>query len=552
MADIDLTSMPRRRTTPTPEPKAPSRKRRDRAVLVPLAALSLLFAVEWLFSLRWRMVHDTPLNHYVAFLWEQYGMIPYRDIFETQMPGTFFFPRAVGAVFGYGDVGIRVMNVAWLAGTLASIGLLLHRFGRNVAWAGVVLCGLSYFQDGPEMTLQKDYLGILLVVTAMLVATTRSRWPAGTRALIAGLLFGLAAAIKPHLSIGLPFVLLFLAVEDQGGETDRSWKEVARGAWPLVVLGGAGWLVPVAGFGLWLWWSGAWPRFYEMLTAYLPWYLSMTETHETASGWARLGYLARAFQRLGYQGLWLLPGGFALYRVVCDRGLSSATKLRVYLLAWLTLAYGIYPVLAGQFYGYHWMPFQFLAICLAALALMEPADAGSTASTDRRFRLASLALATLLSLHLPYDFFLQANGYPPRLPKGGRADEIGRFLETRLAPGDTVQPFDWTGGSIHGMLLARARLATRFLYDYQFYHHVSRPPIQKLRREFVREFVARRPRFVIRVQTNRAWPWGEDTSTQFPEIQRILERDYRVAFRGDGYRILEWSRAPRGDARPDG
>ena len=59
-----------------------------------------------------------------------------------------------------------------------------------------------------------------------------------------------------------------------------------------------------------------------------------------------------------------------------------------------------------------------------------------------------------------------------------------------------------------------------------------------LRRQFLDEFVARPPRFVIDVTTGRASVWGEDTSYSFPELEGILERDYVALFLGDGYRIL--------------
>jgi hypothetical protein len=118
-------------------------------------------------------------------------------------------------------------------------------------------------------------------------------------------------------------------------------------------------------------------------------------------------------------------------------------------------------------------------------------------------------------------------------------DEIASYLRAHLAPGDTVQPLDWTGGAVHAMLIARAPIATPFVYDFYFYHHVSNPFIQRLRARFMAAMRAAPPRFVIQIETQKPWPGGADTTREFPELQALLATDYTVASRGDGYQILE-------------
>ena len=121
------------------------------ALLLPL---TFLFTAEVTLSLKWRMVHDTPLLHYVAFLVDRFDSVVYRDVFETSMPGTFLFHLAIGKVVGYGDAGFRAIDLAWLGTLLAVTWLLMARFGQRVAWGSTVLFGLSYFQYGPSMSLQ--------------------------------------------------------------------------------------------------------------------------------------------------------------------------------------------------------------------------------------------------------------------------------------------------------------------------------------------------------------------------------------------------------------
>jgi hypothetical protein len=98
---------------------------------------------------------------------------------------------------------------------------------------------------------------------------------------------------------------------------------------------------------------------------------------------------------------------------------------------------------------------------------------------------------------------------------------------------------DWTGGAVHALLIARAPLATPFLYDFYFHHHLSDPYIQNLRKRFIDALRSAKPRFIVRMTTDRPWPSGPDTSRQFPELEVLLLREYRTALRGEGYSILE-------------
>ena len=79
-----------------------------------IAAATLLLLVAF-GSLGWRIEHDTPHFHYVAFLMDKYDRVPYRDIFDLQMPGTYAFHYAIGKLFGYGDLGFRIVDLGLLS-----------------------------------------------------------------------------------------------------------------------------------------------------------------------------------------------------------------------------------------------------------------------------------------------------------------------------------------------------------------------------------------------------------------------------------------------------
>jgi hypothetical protein len=126
-------------------------------------------------------------------------------------------------------------------------------------------------------------------------------------------------------------------------------------------------------------------------------------------------------------------------------------------------------------------------------------------------------------------------------PKEGRVDEIAGFLEANLRPGDTVQPLDWVGGSVHAMLIARVKIATPFIYDEYFYHDVNAPYIQQLRQRFMADLQRALPRFVVEVYDDGPYaePTGPNTSRDFPELRAFLAENYSIVKEGQGYRIYE-------------
>jgi hypothetical protein len=206
------------------------------------------------------------------------------------------------------------------------------------------------------------------------------------------------------------------------------------------------------------------------------------------------------------------------------------------------VAFFLYAVLAGKFFEYHWLPLRYFC-CVSAALLLVPLRAirptRHAAATGIAFWafLGALCLDSLVTVAWPTGTKHACGWALTFKVKGGVPDTVADFLQANMRPGDTVQPLDWTGGAVHGMLLARARLATSFIADPSFYHHVSNPYIRGLRQRFIAELSSHPPTFLIEVPRGDTRMTGEDTSYEFPELTRFIAERYSVALRSDSVTI---------------
>jgi hypothetical protein len=513
----------------------------QRALIILFA---LLFAAEAVLALQWRLVQDAPLLHYVAWLANEHDYVVYRDIFETSMPGTFLVHMFIGRLFGYGDLAFRLVDLAWLASLMTVSWLLIRRINPVVAWASTLGFAITYIAYGPGMTMQRDYLGLLPIAGAMLIAAG-SRYSTGTRAALVGGLFATAVTLKPHLGLGLPFVLIYMTVrenEDWKNDYSAAFKSLIR----IGLLASTGFLPVLLLPVLWLWLTGGLETFWEMATRYLPLHVDMTGSIETVTPEKYFDYTVRKYIH-GIR-FYVPPAILGIFFALRFGGLERDQRRLVYLFACLIFVYSIYTVIGGKYWLYHWIPFRYMVMVCTALVLLP------LVQLNRRKLIESgcvVLFAAMLfiwvslwgydkqTLRFPASFVHQVSGLPPPSPRDGMVDEIADFLiAAELGPDEKVQPLDWVAGAVHAMLIAEALPATPYVYDYYFYHYISNPYIQKIRQEYIAALQTDLPRYMIDI-TFKVRPTGLDTTDTFPELEAIIESQYRVAQKGTNYRILE-------------
>ena len=473
-------------------------------------------------SLHWRYAHDSPLMIYAGWLVSN-GAVPYRDFFDMNMPGPYFAMWAMGQVFGWGDLGFRLFDLLCLAAISIFTYQWLRKMGSWSAPTAPVLFALWYLRGGPWMSLQREYLG-LVPLAAMLATATAGREGSISirRCFFSGVFAGLTLLIKPQFLMLCAPLLAYIATIGQR-PIPLSRRLVSFGAGVTLVL---------AAMLLYLLATDSLRSFWQIVVNYWPLYAHMTGDHVPISGLDRLLYIARTLRDKLL--VFYLP--MAVVGIVAMDHVRKNQRL-LWLIAALLAAAALYPAAAGQFWSYHWIPFSYFAVCAASLAAV-PQEPKSLATV-----LPAALLVFLLAFYssttaddLWFRYMAQNIEAPP---KNGVPDEVAGFLRGHMKKGDTVQPLDWSGGAVHGMLMARAPLATRFMYDFHFYHHVNHPYVAALREEFMAELSAAHPRFIVDVFENKPWPNGPETSRDFPALQKHLEAHYRLAQLGESYRIWE-------------
>jgi hypothetical protein len=502
---------------------------------VPLTCLLFVAVVN---ALSWTTQHDLPIMMYTAFLFDEFGLVPHRDVFDMNMPGTHLAYLWIGKLFGYGDQGLRWADSFLLAVILGLTVLMLRRLGHRVAWLAAAMFGLAYIYSGSWMSLQREFLLLIPLLLAVLAAVSVPGEHFKRRVLVAGICLGCAATIKPHALIGLVPIFTYLWTE--GWENEKGTKQRLLEGLSLAGYMLAGIAVPVTISMIVLAVTGALGGFVSTAVNYLPLYGAMNGNYTVIDGHDRAVYLVDKVFELGEQGelrVWAVFAAAAVGFYLQMANPSREQRRQVLLMASLAFVFALYPMFSGQFWFYHWLP---LLYWLAILSSLLVAELPGTVPVSKRW--VPVAVFALLA------FFLARpdKNFEPLFPevgldKYGRPHEIAEYIGLRLGPGDTVQPLDWTGtGVVHALLMAKAKLATPFMYDFHFYHHVSTGYNRELRARFMAALRESSPKFVV-VGKVGPFPQGEDTDRSFPELSHFINEYYRVVVEKPRYVILERS-----------
>jgi hypothetical protein len=510
-----------------PELTAYGSRARSLLVAAPIAFSGLIFLYLLIRSRHWEYDHDTPLLQYCGFLMHRYGWMPYRDFFETSMPGTFLFHQAFVAAFGTGNLAFILVNDCLLGFLLSTSYLWMRHLSRPAAILFVCWYVAFYLASGPSELVQRDWLTLLPVSTAFAIVAN-NRTHSLVAAVIVGLLIGLCACVKPQLAVAaVPIVLGLHLLGPQTATQERAQavqKFLLRTALPAAF----GFVIPLVAVITWLAERGALNAFVTMVHEYLPLHIQQTGGHAFLPPSEKFRYLV--INAIQLNKLWPMMLAAVVGFLLIDRQFEQqARQQMLFRLAFSMLAiYAVEPVLSGQFWEYHYDPFEYWLV--ATLSLLVVPILGDL----RNFIIPGLLLLSSMS----YGFWRHHVMNPAPAEHGVVAD-MTKAINQVIPAGVAVQPIDWTTGAVQALLRTEHPIGTRFLYDYHFYHHVNSPVIQKLRAQFVSQLTDCHVPFVLEVRREyKDVMTGLNTSDRFDDLDRILRQRYESAYEGKSYRIL--------------
>ena len=192
------------------------------------------------------------------------GGVLYRDVFDNNLPGIVWLQGAVRLLVGWRTDAIRLVDLAFFSGGVALLLAWVPRGAR--VWTAAALYAFYLFL--PEScACERDFWMLWPAVVGLTLRRlqvrrlTRGRPAAGTvvlAAFVEGLFWAAGVWIKPFVFVpGLACWLVSLIQIRRAG----------RGRLASADTGGllAGGLVAGALGMLWLWRSGSWPYFYEIV-----------------------------------------------------------------------------------------------------------------------------------------------------------------------------------------------------------------------------------------------------------------------------------------------
>ena len=495
--------------------------------------LLFLFGVLGVFaavSLRWRIVHDSPLMLYVGYLLDL-GWVPYVDFFDMNPPGTLFLNWLCYRIIGDSNLGFRALEFLTLGLIAAGAWRYLRPFGSAAALAAPLLFTIHHLALGPQQAFQRELICTVPLALGLAVAFRTPCWSVVRRAVGIGLLAGAIMMIKPQLVAPMPILFLGMLVWDVEADWQRL-REVRTLVVPAVACLASTAVAPAVTLLIFAHLGGL-DAFLEMARGYWPLYSQLRGDATLQSLPGRVSDLLRAsnglsnFRFIGVAAIGLALGSMAVARA------TRRARVEFVTLALLGAALLLVVAMAGKLWAYHFIPIWFLLSLGAGLALAKHRDETDAAIAAR---VVVVALFTLQALYLP-PYLSEFVSRQKIAVKSGDVDEIAGFLRANLRSGDLVQPLDVTGGAIHGMFLARAELATPFIYDFHFYHHTDNPYIRQLRDRLTAGMHATCVRYVV--EFKNPWrPSGPGTAESFAALEAVLA-NYVVALDSRNFRILE-------------
>ena len=482
-------------------------------IVVPTMLLaSLLAAAAW--TIHWPVVGDAPLLHYVVFLID-HGRVPYKDIVEIDMPGTYALQWAAIHWLGPGGGGWRVFDFGLMAAAMAAMIAMTWPEDWLGGFFGGALFALIHFRDGPTHTGQRDLMMAVmtLIACAWLMYAVRQKrvWAAG----VFGLFAGVAATVKPSgvLFGAVLAALLWLRL-----------RELKLAKAPYMIASTVGFAIPVIACGLYLVHQGALGAFVAVMRG-------------IAAYHASLGRPSLPVLIVGSFPTVLLTVAIPALALLVLEKTWKRWEVQV-MLACIVMGATSY-IIQGKGFPYHRYPEEaFLALLCGALLV-----GGMRATGYRRV----IAVAGLLAgaLYLAPSSAAIARGYD------WHDQEFQQMLTADLTQlggarlDGKVQCFEMAAECQNTLYNMKLVEATGYMYDCYLFQPQQTPVSLKYREDFWEALHANPPQVLV-VTDQECFKQARNfgLAGRWPQFQHYLESEYTLAAQRTPPHTLGWWRHP--------
>ena len=466
-------------------------------------------------TFRWPIVLDPPLYNYIGWLMTR-GAVPYRDVFDTNLPGTYVIHFWVVKLLGDGDLAWRFFDLLCLVLINIATFLYCSRFGRLSALTAVALFSAFHLYNGPLCAGQRDYILLVFIMWGIyFFQKYRESTGSPVYFLLTGLLLGAGITIKPFVVFWWALFLLLTIVHDYRKQ-EYHFRHYA-----IYVIGCSAATIAVAG---WLWRANALQAFIDIFFNYLiPLYPKLQPN--TISGGLRINLLGMPI------GLLL---GISLVLGIGDVLIRKKIVLNRLILI-CGIIYGLlHYALQRKGFGYHLYP--------AALFLFLLTASWLEYIKQKRFSVLQkvmLCLTFYLMTGALYcsvkNIFIKPPNYFDVYPFPSM---LVSDLQGRVPQNETVQSMEAVGDGILCLLQLHIRQPTRFIHDVYFYYDIKNPYVQGLRHEFLQALQEAPPLFII--FPKNGWPvYGYERLKLFPELDEWLHAHYTLDREREDYRLYK-------------
>jgi len=464
-------------------------------------------------SLGWEVIWDAEIFSYIGWL-VRTGLVPYRDIFTVDLPGTLLIYSWVVKFLGPGDLAFRLFDLSFLLVIDILIIVYCKRYGLL---AGILAAGLFsciHLSAGANQAAQRDYLQVLFVLAGFQLCASVFETGRYNSLLffLSGACIGASLTIKPVTALLFPVIgliaCLYLAAAKR------------RVMAPLGAFLAGGCMVPLCA-GCWLWSHGALAPFLDIVCKYT----AVSYAQASLAPFQQVVYLNSYF---GCSFLYLAGVLFVLSGIYLVRKKQYRPR---FILLCVGVAYGLFHVLCQRkYFFYHYYPLAAFACMLAAVYTVE-------------IKLRANKLLEIIIL-CTVVFFIAGQGCRSYTAIAANRPWRNKFKDVmqveiaqNLPPGGALQPLLLNG--MHRALQEMGLLPpNRFIYDFPFYHDADHPYIQELRREFIAALNKKPPALILLARACFPCPVYERIE-KFPEFSRFLQR-YDIVSEHVDYRLYKY------------